>query len=436
MLFRVLKSILPSMLAFAFSGLYAIVDGFFIGQSIGDVGLAAVNIAFPLTVVIQAAGTGLGMGGAVELSLARGRGEEAQVRRFLTNTLELLAVAGLVLLAVLQLICRPVLGVLGAEGAVLEASIGYTRVIALGAVFQCFATGLAPLLRNYDGALAAMGAMIAGFVTNIVLDYLFVMVFSWGTPGAAWATIIGQAVTVLPCAFCLSRRVGKVFRGDWLPRGETIRTILKVALSPFGLTLTPNLAILLLNKGASLWGGATAVAAYAVVSYVTAVVQLLLQGVGDGSQPLMSLNIGMGRPQEAKQVRTIAYLCAGITAAGTMLALFLLRGAVPGFFGASAEAAPLAAHSLPIFILSFPFTAFCRTSTAYFYATQKNRYAYCMIYGEPILLAAAMFLVLPRFWALDGVWMSVPVVQAILTGLGLLFLRLDRTDAANPKKEE
>lgn len=66
------RYVFPSMLAFAFSGLYAIVDGFFVGRSTGDVGLAAINIAYPLTALIQAVGTGIGMGGAIPLAVARG----------------------------------------------------------------------------------------------------------------------------------------------------------------------------------------------------------------------------------------------------------------------------------------------------------------------------------------------------------------------------
>ncbi|MGO0861877.1 MATE family efflux transporter, partial [Clostridioides difficile] len=71
-----LKNVLPSMLAFAFSGVYAIVDGWFVGRNIGDAGLAAINIAYPLTALIQAIGTGIGMGGAIQIAICLGRGDE------------------------------------------------------------------------------------------------------------------------------------------------------------------------------------------------------------------------------------------------------------------------------------------------------------------------------------------------------------------------
>ena len=104
----------------------------------------------------------------------------------------------------------------------------------------------------------------------------------------------------------------------------------------------------------------------------------------------------------------------------------LLQPLIAGFFGASAQAAPLIAQSLPIFIASFLFTAFCRTATSYFYATQKNSFAYLMVYGEPILLAVLLAFVFPRLLGLTGVWLSIPCTQCLLSTLGILLLLLER----------
>ena len=123
------RFVFPSMLAFAFSGLYAIVDGFFVGRSTGDIGLAAINIAYPLTALIQAVGTGIGMGGAIPLAVARGGDDTRKERTLLGNTLILLLIACLLVLGGLLLCYRPLLGLLGARGEVLEAAADLIKTL-------------------------------------------------------------------------------------------------------------------------------------------------------------------------------------------------------------------------------------------------------------------------------------------------------------------
>lgn len=427
--------VLPAMLAFAFSGLYTIVDGFFIGRSIGDAGLAAVNIAFPLTALIQAVGTGIGMGGAVQISVCRGKNDARGEERYLSGTLVLLAASGVCLTAALVILGRPVLASLGAQGDVLEAALSYLNVIALGTLCQLCATGFTPLLRNCGASMRAMFAMIAGFAVNIALDALFVRVLHYGMAGAAWATVAGQAVTVVPCALFLLKKARAIPVESWRPRGRTAAAILRVAVSPFGLTMSPNVILMLMNKSAVIYGGETAVAAYAVVSYVTAVIQLLLQGVGDGSQPLISFYLGMDQLLLAKKVRGLAFAFSGGVALLNMAALYALCPHIPGFFGASSDASPIAAGALPIFLLGFPFIAFCRTAASYFYAVRSNALAYVMVYGEPLLLSVLLALFLPKALGLSGVWLSVPLAQMFLALTGLILLSRGPKQAKQSESE-
>ena len=103
------KNVLPAMLAFAFSGVYAIVDGYFVGQNVGDTGLASINIGYPITALIQAVGTGIGMGGAVNIAFSRGRGERENEKGYLGNTIFLLAFASVCLTMILWTFHEPLL---------------------------------------------------------------------------------------------------------------------------------------------------------------------------------------------------------------------------------------------------------------------------------------------------------------------------------------
>lgn len=188
--------VLPSVLAFALSGLYTIVDGFFIGQSLGDLGLAAITLAYPAAALLQAVGTGIGLAGAIRCTILQARGEEQTPRTCFSGTVLLLLATSAAFAAVLLGLLGPVLTVLGAQDEARPLAAEYIRVIAYGTAFQILATGLVPFIRNLGGSAFAMVAMGTGFVTNIALDYLFVWEFHWGMAGGAWATVIGQAATL------------------------------------------------------------------------------------------------------------------------------------------------------------------------------------------------------------------------------------------------
>lgn len=413
--------VIPSMLAFALSGVYSIVDGFFIGNSLQDAGLAAINIAYPICAFVQAVGTGVGLAGAIRFTILRAQGKHEEGNAYFSGTVLLLLLVSVMLTLLCLLLSTTVLRLLGAEGYVLQIADEYIRVIAVGAIFQIYGTGLVPFIRNMGGAAFAMAAMIAGFLTNILLDYLFVWLYGWGMAGAAWATIIGQGTTML-CAvwYLLSKRMRlKFLRCAKLL--EIFRSVFKISISPFGLTFSPNIILILMNRFLLIYGGEQAVASYACISYITSIVYLLLQGVGDGSQPLISKCYGKNALQDMKRTRSLAYWTGFAVTILCMIVVFSARSYVGILFGASETVGQNVAQILPLFLSSLLFLSFVRITTAYFYATEQSKLSYVMVYAEPIFVSA-LLLVLPLFAGLNGVWASVPLAQA-LTWIAALFAK-------------
>ena len=415
------RYVIPSMLSFALSGVYAIADGFFVGNALGDNALAAVNMAFPLTAFLQAVGTGIGMGGAILYSISIGNNDEEKSRQYFgMSSLALVALG--ILFTVLFLIAAPaVLHLFGAVGEIQLLGEEYLKYIAFGAIFQVLGTGLVPFIRNMDSAVIAMVAMITGFITNIFLDYLFVWVLPWGMMGAAIATDIGQAMTFLVCLiFFLVKKKKPSFQFKENALHIFFR-ICKVGLSPFGLTYSPNITLILVNKSAAIFGGAVAVTCYAPISYISAVVMLLLQGVSDGSQPLLSLSYGRRELAQVKVLRGLAYRFAFIVSVFCAIFLFLVREQAASLFGASAQITENVASILPIFITGFIFVSISRVTTAYFYATSKNLLAYVLIYGEPLFLLILQ-LCLPLMFGITGTWAAVPLSQILAMLISIIFL--------------
>ena len=414
-----LSYVIPSILAFALSGIYAIADGFFVGNSIGDIGLSTINVAYPVVSFVQSLGTGIGMGGAVLYSIRMAMGEKQKAAAYMDTTLQLLFCSSVIVTVLVSLLLTPVLRLLGAENELMVLGKEYLRIIVLGAVFQIFGTGLLPLIRNNGGSTFAMGTMIFGFLTNIFLDYLFVWNFAWGVAGAALATVIGQAVTMAGSFYYLIQNrlpLGRAFWKDLSLFGRIVR----IGLAPFGINMSPILSLIFINRFSMIYDGEPAVACYACISYVITILYLLMQGTGDGSQPLMSQYFGEGKWEAVKQIRFYAYtLSEGIILMGAGL-LFWVREDIGMIFGASLPVASQVAKSLPIFLIGVMFLSFVRIITSGFYATANHLFSYILVYEEPVLLFI-LLLILPRFGGQTYIWWSMTGAQVItaVTAFGL-----------------
>ena len=415
------KFVIPSMIAFALSGVYAIVDGYFVGNAIGDAGLSAINIAYPIVALQQAIGTGIGMGGAVYYSIYKAEGRLKKAESFIAVGWWLLVAASFILTIAIFFSARRLLVLLGAESMILSYAEEYIKVIALGTLLQILGTGLVPFMRNYGGAFWAMAAMASGFITNIILDYLFVWVFEWGTEGAAGATIIGQGITMTIAIIYALLKKSFFLRTNPKEVGEVCRSVCRIGLAPFALTLTPNISLMLINRFSASYGGEKAIATYACISYIICIIYLILQGVGDGSQPLMSRCYGEKDTMKLKYFRKKAYFLAIFLAATGGILMFAFRAEVGVLFGTSDEVNAEVAAVIPIFLIALPFVAVNRITAAGFYATENSVLSYATAMAEPCFMLVFM-LILPRFFGGQiMVWWSTVLSQISAAALAVIF---------------
>lgn len=408
--------VVPSMLAFTLSGIYTIVDGFFIGQSLGDVGLAAITLGYPISALVGAIGTGLGLSGSIRYTILNAQGETKKQEECFSGTILLMLLVGAILSVTLFGLSAPILRLLGAQGEILTLCVQYAHIIALGAIFQLMATGFVPFIRNMDGASFAMVAMIFGFVTNIILDYTCVWVLNWGMAGAALATIVGQAVTMVASIVFFAVKKCRLRLPEFAALAALWKDVLKVSLSPFGLTFSPTITMLFMNRFLLLYGDEKQVAIYGCIGYITSIIYLLLQGVGDGSQPLISHCYGERDTESVKVLRSLAYKTAAVITIICMVGVYLARAKVGVLFGASADANAGVIQYLPYFLATLLFLAFVRITTSYFYATEKTILSYVLVYAEPVC-TLLLLLILPPMLKLIGVWLAVPLAQVVTFGI-------------------
>lgn len=411
--------VIPSVLAFALSGVYSIVDGFFIGRTLGDVGLASSALAYPACAFVQAVGTGIGLSGAIHFAIVKAQGKHEEQQTCFSSTAWLMLLASIMLTALFHFGAIPIMRLLGARGETLTLSVEYVRVIAIGTIFQLMATGFVPFVRNLGGATFSMFSMMLGFFTNIVLDYLFVWVFHWGMAGAAWATVIGQGMTLLAAVIFLAVKKQNITFPSLSKIAGLWGNILKLSISPLGLTFSQTFTLLLMNRFLLIHGDEQAVAVFGCIDYILTIVYLLLQGVGDGCQPLISNYYGKGNDNAVKAIRKTAYLTAAALAGACMIAVFAARAQIGVLFGASPETNLDVAKYLPWFLATMLCLSVVRVTTSYFYATEKAALSYLLVYAEPVC-TLLLLVILPLMLGLTGVWLAVPVAQVVTFVIALI----------------
>lgn len=410
--------VLPSMISFLVTGIYVSVDGFFIGRAVGDMGLASINIAWPLGALILSIGTGIGMGGAVNISNHMGAGEKERADKAFGNTLVLLLLSSVILTLFLLIFGKALLQLMGAEGEMLELSTSYLQILAYGAILQVFATGITPLLRNQEKTSLAMVLTITNFVIDTILSGVFVLILGFGVKGAAFATLIGQFVAVIPALLILFRKEGRIPTSYFRLKKETVQHIIRVGAPVMWLSFIPSFTILIINRQAVIYGGTTALAAFAVVSYILPIGQCLLQGVGEGSQPLISFYHGAKDKHTVTLLRRWTYLTAFIISLVITLGIIIFQNVIPVLFNVSTETTTALQLALPLCSLSLPLHAFSRVTTEYFNAIKKSHYASIMVYGEALLILPVCAFLLPLVFRINGVWSAVVMVQFLLALAG------------------
>lgn len=399
------------MFALAFSGIYAIIDGLFIGQKLGDAGLSAINIAYPLPAIIFALGAGIGMAGGVLLSLHK---DDVQLqRKILGNCFLLIAICSIIMMIGFQLFHQPILIFFKASPIIMPYAKAYIQTVIFGIFFNMLGTALSPIVRNFEGQLIAMLAMCTGCIANVILDYLAIFPLNLGLNGAALATITSQAITALILIIYLQKR-GLFMNFIILELEPTLlKQIFKIGLSPFGISICANIILVIMNRQLASYGQDHAIAIYALISYVYYIAQLLMQGIGEGLQPLISRAIGLHKMNEAQKYLKIGLIFTIVF--GSMLTILLIskQSLFPTLFGTSYEVGKDFLLIFPLFAYTCIFIGIIKTITAYFYAAKQNRYAYLLIFLEPLLVLAFSYL-LPLRWQLNGVWASIFAAQLCL----------------------
>ncbi len=299
-----LKLALPTVTAQIINMLYNIVDRIYIGHipEIGEAALTGVGVCMPLIMIVTAFSAFAAYGGAPRASIYMGQGNHDSAEKTLGNCFAVQFIISVLLTAALLLWNRDFLMAFGASDKTIGYGVEYMNIYAIGTIFVQMTLGMNAFITAQGFARTGMFSVLIGAVANIVLDPIFIFGFNMGVAGAAWATIISQAMS---CAWVLLFLCGKKthlrLRVKYMRLSRKIvLPSLALGLSSFIMQASESVISICFNSSLQSYGGDIAVGAMTILTSVMQFAMLPLQGLGQGAQPIISYNYGARNPERVK----------------------------------------------------------------------------------------------------------------------------------------
>ncbi len=416
-----LKFTVPSIIAMLTSALYNMVDQYFIGNSVGELGNAATNIAFPLSTCCIAIALLFGIGGAAAFNLAKGEGGEAEAAHYMGNAIFGAASLGLLLLAVTQLFLPQMLRLFGAPDNIMGYALVYVRITSIGFPMLILTSTGAHLIRADGSPNFSMFSNIVGAVINTILDALFVFGFHWGMAGAAWATIIGQFISGFLVIVYLTHTKSVTLKKTHLrPQEKYIGRVMSLGTAPCSNQLAMMVVQLVMNKSLTYYGSrssygeAIPLACSGIIAKVGMVFFSFIIGLSQGLQPIASYNYGAKQYPRVRE----AFVLSAKTGFLISLVAFGIFQVFPEpiirlFGDGSPEYVSFAVRYFRIFLF-FTFINFIQPITSNtFTAMGKPKTGMFLALTRQIIFLLPLIIILPLFTGIDGILYAGPIADGL-----------------------
>ena len=412
---------IPSIISMLVGSLYNIVDQFFIGQRVGELGNAATNIAFPLSTSCLALALLIGIGGSAAFNLAMGSGHEKKAVNIMGNAVVLLAGSGLVLSIITLLFLKPFLLFFGSPKAVLPYAMEYTKITAFGFPFLLLSTGGGHLIRADGRPRITMLCNLVGAVLNTILDALFVFGLNLGMSGAALATIIGQIVSgALAIGYLMHGKTVTIRRENLRIKWENVTRIASLGMAPCSNQVAMMVVQIIMNQSLkhygshSIYGENIPIACAGIITKVNMIFMSFVIGLSQGLQPIASFNYGAGKKGRVKEAYIKAISIGAVLAVIAFLMFQFFPRQIISIFGDGSELYYQFAIRYFHVFLFFTFVNFMQPITSNFFtAIGKPKVGSFLALTRQILFLLPLILLFPLFLGIDGIMYAGPVADCL-----------------------
>lgn len=437
-----LKLAIPTIVAQMVNLLYNMVDRIYIGHipKEGDLALTGLGLTFPLLMLVSAFASLIGAGGAPQAAIAMGRGDYKKAERILGNCTLSLGIIAVLLSVVLEIYAEPLLRMFGASAHTMPYALQYLRIYLAGTIFVMISLGLNAFITTQGFSTIAMGTVLIGAITNIILDPILIFGFHMGVSGAALATILSQALSgVWVLLFLTGKRTHLKIKGIYLRlQKEILFPVVALGISPFIMSATESLINIAFNASLQKYGGDLAVGAMTILASIMQLQFMPTQGLAQGAQPIISYNFGAGKMDRVKKAYTLLLtLCFGYT--------FLFWGAVQLFpqgfvsiFNKSPELLDITAWALRIYLATSGLFGIQMAVQQTFVALGQAKHSLFIACLRKIILLLPLIYILPNFFSdkVFAVFLAEPVADFISVAVAgtLFFVSIRKILEKGPRK--
>lgn len=403
---------------------YILADTLFIARGLGPDGLTALNLAIPIYSFIHGTGLMTGMGGGTRYSIQKAGGNTAAARRtFTTAVIAALALSFLFVLAgafgdkALASLMRADSAVFGMTRIYLKVILLFAPAFMLNNVVLCF-------VRNDGNPNLSMAAMLAGSLSNVVLDYIFIFPLGMGIFGAVIATSLAPLISLgVLSLHLLSAKSGlRPARPSHMVKSGA--GILSLGLSSFIAEAASGIVMITFNFIILSQKGNLGVAAYGIIANLSLVVTSIYTGIAQGSQPLLSEAHGAGRQDSIRRVYIYAITSASVLSVVIYSSLALLRAPVIGLFNHAGNKAlaEMAGQGILLYFTAFIFVGINMISAMLFSSVERARLSFTLAMLRGIVLLLPLALLMSQLFGMTGVWLSFPVTELAASAVAVLFV--------------
>ena len=423
-----LKLALPTVTAQIINMLYNIVDRIYIGHipEIGEAALTGVGVCMPLIMIVTAFSAFAAYGGAPRASIFMGKGDHESAEKTLGNCFVIQCIISVLLTAALLIWNRDFLMAFGASENTIAYGVEYMNIYAMGTLFVQMTLGMNAFITAQGFAKTGMLSVLIGAVANIILDPIFIFGFHMGVAGAAWATILSQAMS---CAWVLLFLCGKRTRlklrvKHMGPRAKIILPSLALGLSTFIMQASESVISICFNSSLQGYGGDIAVGAMTILTSVMQFAMLPLQGLGQGAQPIISYNYGARNPARVKAAFKLLLKASLVYSTLLWACVMLFPQGFAAMFTNSQELMAFTKTALRIYmacLLLFGIQVACQMT---FTSLGNAKASILVAVMRKFILLIPLIYILPLIFSSDkttAVYMAEPVADFIAVAFTAIF---------------
>lgn len=415
---------LPTLLGMMLMSVNIVIDGVFVGNGVGSVALAGVNVAVPVFSVIISLTLLIGIGGGTLYSMAMGENDKRRAQEIFTTSLVFITVVTIVLSFMSYLNIERLARLFGANEETMPYVLDYMSILFIFSLIIALETCLSIFIRNDGAPQLAMVGLVVTAILNIGLNYWMIFIAKLGVTGAALATVIATAVGMLIYTIHFFNKGAnlKFVTINW--NFQRIKSIIFIGFPSFLSEAGIGVFVMGYNIAMAYYVGTSGLAAFSVINYLHTFMFLAFIGIGSTIQPMISYYYGAQRYDSIRKTVSLAEIT------GFVLGLLFIG---IGYFGAdqlvsifgvaSEEIANKATTGLKLFFLGYLFMGVNFIYMTYYQSVGQVRPSLLITLFRGFILLIAMLVILPYFFGITGIWLALPVTEAIVAIVLLMYAR-------------